>query len=59
METKQVASFIVRFQITDQTVKTNENSRRIKVTHVQDDDEYLFDSLEEAMEFMKEKVGDY
>jgi hypothetical protein len=57
METKQIASFIVRFQVTD-SLDINEKRWRIKVTHVQDDEEYLFDSLEEAMFFMKEKVGD-
>lgn len=58
MDTKQITSFIVRFQLTDIEEESNEKRWRIKVTHVQDEYENLFDSIEEAMFFMKQKVED-
>jgi hypothetical protein len=56
METKQITSFIVRFQATDLLEETNEKHWRIKVTHVQEDYENLFNTIEEAMQFMKTRV---
>jgi predicted transcriptional regulator len=58
MDTKQITSFIVRFQLTDIEEESNEKHWRIKVTHVQDEYENLFESIEEAMLFMKQKVED-
>jgi hypothetical protein len=58
METMQIASFIVRFQLTEFNEEPIEKRWRIKVTHVQEDYENLFDSIEEAMLYMKEKVLD-
>ncbi|WP_442599594.1 hypothetical protein [Neobacillus sp. D3-1R] len=58
METRQISSFIVRFQLTDRIEETNEKQWRIKVTHVQEDDENLFESIEDAMVFMKKVVED-
>jgi hypothetical protein len=58
MDTKQITSFIVRFQLTDIEEESNEKHWRIKVTHVQDEYENLFQSIEEAMLFMKQKVED-
>jgi hypothetical protein len=58
MESKQISSFIVRFQVTDLNVESNEKQWRIKVTHVQEDNENLFNTIEEAMQFMKKRVED-
>ncbi|HYK73382.1 MAG TPA: hypothetical protein VEV44_09710 [Pseudoneobacillus sp.] len=58
MDTKQIASFIVRFQLTDRIEETKEKQWRIKVTHVQDEHENLFESIDDAMIFMKKMVED-
>lgn len=58
MDTRQITSFIVRFQLTDMLEEKNEKQWRIKVTHVQEDNENLFDSIEDAMIFMKNRVED-
>jgi Lhr-like helicase len=58
METKQITSFIVRFQATDLIEASTEKQWRIKVTHVQEDYENLFNSIEDAMQFMKKRVED-
>jgi hypothetical protein len=58
LESKQITSFIVRFQATDVLEESNEKQWRIKVTHVQEDYENLFNSIEDAMEFMKKRVED-
>jgi hypothetical protein len=58
MESKQISSFIVRFQVTDLNEESNEKQWRIKVTHVQEDNENLFNTIEEAMYFMKKSVED-
>jgi hypothetical protein len=54
VETKTVTSFVVRFQMASVERDTGERHWRIKVTHVQEDRETLFESIEEAMSFMKE-----
>jgi hypothetical protein len=56
VETKQIASFVVRFQLSGEQHKNGEKQWRIKVTHVQKDQEQLFASIEEAMVYMKEKA---
>jgi hypothetical protein len=58
MEPTQVASFIIRFQLADLDKNTNRKSWRIKVTHVQTDEETHFESLEEATVFMKKMIGE-
>lgn len=58
MEPTQVASFIIRFQLTDVDKSTNKKSWRIKVTHVQEDDETFFESIEDVTIFMKKIVGE-
>jgi len=50
----QITSFVVRFQLTAVEKEAGRKQWRIKVTHVQEDRETLFESIEEAMEFMKE-----
>lgn len=54
MEINQIASFVVRFQLAAIEKKTGKKQWRIKVTHVQEERETLFESAEEAMEFMQE-----
>ncbi|MBT2700541.1 MULTISPECIES: hypothetical protein [Bacillaceae] len=53
MELNQIASFVVRFQLAAFEKETGEKQWRIKVTHVQEDRETLFESIEEALIFMK------
>ncbi|MFP5108697.1 hypothetical protein ACSU6B_18320 [Neobacillus sp. C211] len=53
MELNQIASFVVRFQLAAFEKETGEKQWRIKVTHVQEDQETLFESIEEALIFMK------
>ncbi|MFJ5713948.1 hypothetical protein [Neobacillus sp. NPDC093127] len=54
MEINQIASFVVRFQLAAIEKETGKKQWRIKVTHVQEERETLFESVEEAMEFMQE-----
>lgn len=54
MDINQIASFVVRFQLAAVERDTGRKQWRIKVTHVQEDRETLFESIEEAMNFMKE-----
>ncbi|ALC92322.1 hypothetical protein AM500_23020 [Bacillus sp. FJAT-18017] len=58
MKTKQVASFVLRFQLTDIELDSGRKYWRVKVTHVQEDKEVLFESVDSAMEFIKEVVGE-
>ncbi|MDQ0153818.1 hypothetical protein [Robertmurraya andreesenii] len=58
MEQNQIASFIVRFHLADIDMESNRKSWRIKVTHVQKDEETLFESIEEATVFMKKVIGE-
>ncbi|MEH7884505.1 hypothetical protein V7654_09270 [Bacillus sp. JJ1609] len=58
METKQITSFVLRFQLADIEMDSGKKCWRVKVTHVQDEKEALFDSVESAMEFIKEIVGE-
>lgn len=58
METKQITSFVLRFQLADIQIESGKKCWRVKVTHVQDEKEALFDSVESAMEFIKEIVGE-
>jgi hypothetical protein len=58
MDHLQIASFVVRFQLTAVDKETGEKNWRIKVTHVQEERETLFESIEEATAFMKSMVED-
>jgi hypothetical protein len=58
MDSRQIASFVVRFQLTEIEKETGKKQWRIKVTHVQRECETLFDSVEEACVFMKELAED-
>ncbi|MBS8262996.1 hypothetical protein DYI25_00940 [Mesobacillus boroniphilus] len=58
METKQVTSFVLRFQLADIEMDSGRKYWRVKVTHVQEEKEAVFDSVESAMEFIKEIVGE-
>ncbi|MDQ1144619.1 hypothetical protein QE429_001446 [Bacillus sp. SORGH_AS 510] len=54
MEINQIASFVVRFQLAAVEKESGRKHWRIKVTHVQEERETLFESIEDAMEFMQE-----
>lgn len=56
METMHIASFVVRFQLSGEQKEIGEKLWRIKVTHVQNERETLFESIEDAMFYMKELV---
>ena len=58
MDTLQIASFVVRFQLAAVEKETGKKQWRIKVTHVQEERETLFDSIEEVTAFMKSMVED-
>jgi hypothetical protein len=54
VDAKQIASFVVRFQLAAIEKETGKKQWRIKVTHVQDDLETLFESIDDAVVFMRE-----
>ncbi|WP_075981498.1 hypothetical protein [Bacillus massilinigeriensis] len=56
MEQNQIASFIIRFHLAEVDETTNEKKWRIKVNHVQSEQETFFESFEEAMKYMKRVV---
>ncbi|NYE03912.1 hypothetical protein F4694_000631 [Bacillus niacini] len=58
MESLQIASFVVRFQLAAVEKETGKKQWRIKVTHVQEERETLFETIEEATAFMKSMVED-
>ncbi|ESU32576.1 hypothetical protein G3A_10720 [Bacillus sp. 17376] len=58
METKQVTSFVLRFQLADIEMGSGRKYWRVKVTYVQEEKEAVFESVESAMEFIKEIVGE-
>jgi hypothetical protein len=58
MDPLQIASFVVRFQLAAVEEGTGNKQWRIKVTHVQEERETLFESIEEATAFMKSMVED-
>jgi hypothetical protein len=58
MEIQQVTSFVLRFQLADIENETGKKYWRVKVTHVQEEKEALFESIDEAMSFIKETVGE-
>jgi hypothetical protein len=58
MEPIQIASFVVRFQLAAFEKETGKKQWRIKVTHVQEERETLFETIEEATAFMMSMVED-
>ncbi len=58
MESLQIASFVVRFQLAAVEKETGKKHWRIKVTHVQEERETLFETIEEAAAFMMSMVED-
>lgn len=56
MESLQIASFVVRFQLAAVEKETGKKQWRIKVTHVQEERETLFETIEEATAFMMSMV---
>lgn len=57
MESLQIASFVVRFQLAAVEKETGKKHWRIKVTHVQEE-RTLFETIEEAGAFMMSMVED-
>ena len=58
MEPKQIASFVVRFQLASVEKDSGKKQWRIKVTHVQEERETLFETIEEATAFMMSMAED-
>lgn len=58
MDSNQIASFVVRFHLVDVNEENGGKKWRIKVTCVQNEEETLFESIEEAMDFMIVTVED-
>lgn len=58
MESLQIASFVVRFQLAAVEKEKGKKQWRIKVTHVQEERETLFETIEEATAFMMSIVED-
>ncbi|WP_180953564.1 hypothetical protein [Bacillus sp. T33-2] len=56
MDTTQIASFVVRFQLAEIEQDTRKKCWRVKVTHIQEDRETLFESCDEALAFIKSVV---
>ncbi|KIY21212.1 MULTISPECIES: hypothetical protein [Mesobacillus] len=53
MGVQQVTSFVLRFQLADMENETGKKYWRVKVTHVQEEKEALFPSIDEAMAYIK------
>ena len=51
-----ITSFIVRCHVIESRQEGGEKGFRIKLTHVQGENELSFDSFEEAMNYMKQTV---
>lgn len=58
MEMKQVTSFVLRFQLADIEMESGKKYWRVKVTHVQDEKEALFETVDAAMDYIKNIVGE-
>ena len=51
-----ITSFIVRCHVIEYHHEGGKRDYRIKLTHVQGENELSFDSFEEAMDYMKQTV---
>lgn len=58
MDSNQIVSFVVRFQLAAVEKETGRKQWRIKVTHVQEERETLFESLGEAMNYIAKMIED-
>jgi hypothetical protein len=56
MNQHAITSFVVRFQKSSNQVQNNDGHFRIKVTHVQQEEELTFESLEDVFQYMKKSV---
>ena len=54
---EQIASFVVRISIADYNESNEQKRWKIKVTHVQNETETLFNSMDGATAYMKKIVG--
>ncbi len=59
MELMPIVSFIVRFQLASEEQGMAKKQWRIKVTHVQQEQEFLFESFEEAMAYIEGVVENF
>lgn len=53
-----IASYVVRFHASNSEGREGNKTYRIKVTHVQKEQEEIFDTFEEAMGYMKNSIGE-
>ncbi|MCA1030963.1 hypothetical protein LCL95_08020 [Bacillus timonensis] len=57
-ELQLIQSFVVRCNLLDVSDGTGQKQWRIKVTHVQGEEEITLTSLEEALAYMKRTLGE-
>jgi hypothetical protein len=57
MELNPIASFIIRISLAKSDGSCSKEVWRIKVTHVQQESEILFQSMEDAVNYMKTITG--
>ncbi|WP_078548280.1 hypothetical protein [Litchfieldia alkalitelluris] len=51
-----ITSFIVRCSLLETDQRTNDKKWRVKVSHVQGEEEVVVNDLEEALFYMKRKI---
>ncbi|RID84054.1 hypothetical protein D1953_14500 [Peribacillus asahii] len=56
MSGQTIVSFIFRFHLVNTEIWTEEKQWRIKVTHIQDDDEMTFENLDDAVNFVRQSL---
>jgi hypothetical protein len=57
MEEIQFASFVIRFHLAGVDEESHLKRWRIKVTDVQEKEESLFETIEEAMNYLKKRTN--
>ncbi|MFJ8247159.1 hypothetical protein [Peribacillus asahii] len=56
MSGQTIVSFIFRFHLANTETLTEEKQWRIKVTHIQDDNEMTFENLDDAVNFVRQSL---
>ncbi|MCT8136794.1 hypothetical protein H1D32_02880 [Anaerobacillus sp. CMMVII] len=54
----QVKSFVIRVQTVEDDNQSRDQSLRIKVKHVQSDEEATYATLEEVFDYIKDVIGE-
>lgn len=56
MDPQQIESFVVRFHLADVEKETGKKRWRIKITHVQGETDWMFESVDDAMNFIRQTL---